>query len=167
MQTTAKEAVERLMERMKSVIDQVSEEAGKRESLQAQVREIRDHIERYSKQMPLLSRTGGGGERDSEYGGFWPNEERAAQFGRTVLASAHPNGDMRRACAEALGNSDLTLRTSKGQFVKSEDYVKAMGEGVGTTGGYLVADELMKTVIRYVEQFGVTRKRLTKVPMSS
>ncbi|MCK4624572.1 MAG: phage major capsid protein [Phycisphaerae bacterium] len=129
--------------------------------------EVRKLVEQYSKQMPLLSRAGGGGERDSEYSGFWPNEERAAQFGQTVLASVHPNADLRRAHATWLLKAGLTVRDAKGQLVESEDYVKAMGEGAGTTGGYLVADELMTTIIRHVEQFGVARKRLTKAPMSS
>jgi len=110
----------------------------------------------------------GGGTRDSEYGGFWPNAERAADFGRTVLAASHPNGDVRRACAETLTKgSNLTLRNVKGQFVGADDYVKAMGEGTDTAGGYLVADELGRTIIRHVELFGVARKRLTKVPMSA
>jgi len=163
---TGTEAVDRLVQRMKGLIDTVGEESGKREALQAQVREIRDHVERYSKQLRSPGGSGGG-ERDSEYGGFWPNAERAADFGRTVLAATAPNGDVRRACAEALIGGSLTLRNAKGQFVKGEDFVKAMGEGTDTAGGYLVADELSRGIIRHVELFGVARKRLTKVPMST
>jgi len=160
-----KTALARVGDRVKTILDTVEIETGKREALQAEVREIRNHFEQYSRQ--LMSHPGDGGTRDGEYAGFWPSEERAAEFGRTVLAAAHPNGDVRRACAETLTKSSLTLRNVKGQFVKGDDYVKAMGEGTDTAGGYLVADELGRTIIRHVEQFGVARKRLTKVPMSS
>ncbi len=159
-------AIENIGGRVKSILDTVEVESGKRKALEQAVASLRDGVERFTKQLPGV-RGSGGGERDSEFGGFWPNAERAAEFGRSVLAAAHPNGDVRRVCAEALITSSLTLRTVKGQFVKGEDYVKAMAGGVDTAGGYLVADELSKTIIRHVEEFGVARKRLTKAPMST
>ena len=167
MDLTAKEAVEKLLGRMQSVADQVGAETGKREALQTQVREIRDHIERYSRQLPMLGGRGGGGERDPDWGGFWPNAERAASFGRLVLAGTHHNGDTRRRCAEGFVRSGLAITTTKGETVSGDAFVKAMGESSDVLGGYFVTDALSDQIIRHVETFGVARKYLTKAPMSS
>ncbi|MCK4661037.1 MAG: phage major capsid protein [Phycisphaerae bacterium] len=128
--------------------------------------EVRKLVEQYSKQLPGMTALHGA-QRDPEYAGLWPNAERAAQFGQFVLAQLHPNGDVRRACAEELAKAGLTLRSAAGRFVKGEDFVKAMGEGAGATGGYLVPDEFVATFIRHVNEYGVLRKYLRQVPMSS
>jgi HK97 family phage major capsid protein len=132
--------------------------------VEGEVRFARDNLEKYTRQVGQLS---GGSHVDPNYRGFWGSEERAKQFGEFVLAGHHPQPEIRRACAESLCKSGLRIRTKSGQFVSADDYIKAMGESSDVAGGYLVPDEIGRELIRNVEQYGVARKFLRRVPMSS
>lgn len=78
----------------------------------------------------------------------------------------HEAPNTRRACAEEVVKAGLTLRTNKGQFADGDQFIKAMGEAVDTSGGYLVPEEFIGTIIRWVNEYGVARRYLRNVPMT-
>ena len=170
---TVNERIKKIEDIIKSLVGasdgdgDVTAEAGKAlAECPGLVKQLQDDLEKYTRQLPQMSKAHGS-EKDSEYTGFWPNAERAAQFGNFVMAGLSPKSEIREACAKSLTESNIKLRTTNGQFAKHEDYVKAMGESTDSLGGYLVPDELMTTIIKYVNTYGVARQRLRKVPMAS
>ena len=129
------------------------------------VKELREGIEQYTRQMPAMAKLHGG-QGDPEYDGFWPSAEKAALFGQYVMAGLHQSAEQRRVCAESLVESGIGFRDDRGAPVSGENYVKAMVEGTDTIGGYLVPEEFMATIIKHVNEYGVARSRLLTVPMS-
>jgi HK97 family phage major capsid protein len=89
----------------------------------------------------------------------------AGDFGRLVLAKLSPRGDVREACAKALVERGYTIRNDKGQFVKGEEFTKALSSSTDASGGYLVPDEFIASIISWANRYGVARQRLRKVPM--
>jgi HK97 family phage major capsid protein/HK97 family phage prohead protease len=77
-------------------------------------------------------------------------EERAYRFGQFLLASVLGNTKAREFCSQ----NGIAL-------------VRAMGESVNETGGYLVPDEFGNDLIDLREQFGVFRRNAKIVPMAS
>ena len=147
-----------------------AERAGELEAdlvkVKSAVEQLRSGVEAYTKQMTGLSAQRAD-DSDPEYKGFWPSGRKAAKFGHWALATLHPKAEVRRAGAEQVVKDGLTLLTHKGQPADPDAFVKAMAEGSDAAGGYLVPEEFVPTLIRHVEQYGVARARLRKVPMSS
>lgn len=146
------------------------EMVGKIEGLEGEVKGLRDLrrlVDQYARQLPALSHDGNGGGVDPLYKGVFPNERQAKQFGLFVLASHHRDATVRTRCAESLVKSGLSIRYKDGSHISSDDYVKAMSVGADISGGYLVPEEFMASIIRNVSTYGIARAHLRVVPMSS
>jgi len=129
---------------------------------------LRGLVDHYARQLPSLSRDGDGGAVDPHYRGMFGSERLARSFGQFVLAAFHGSSEVRARAASEVVKSGVSIRYKDGSATNSDDFVKAMGGGgADTAGGYLVPDEFVASIIRNVEQYGVARRGLRVVPMSS
>lgn len=62
-------------------------------------------------------------------------------------------------------NAEWKKKTA--EFFRNLITGKAMTEGTGSAGGYLVPEEFRAEVVRLIESYGVARRLATKVPMST
>jgi HK97 family phage major capsid protein len=89
-------------------------------------------------------------DADPSYKGHFPNAKRARNFGLWVLAMAEmPDGLSERA--------RLSL----------DKHNKALAENVTSTGGGLVPEEFVASLIKLQEEYGVFRRNARVVPMAS
>lgn len=58
------------------------------------------------------------------------------------------------------------LEFAKAVFTKDSVTIKAMTEGTDSAGGYLVPDEIVPTLARVIENYGIIRRNATVLPMS-
>lgn len=115
----------------------------------AMVEQLRAEADEFAAQLRTITQRAMAGElSDPYYRGNFRSAEQATRFGNYVLAAA--GCDFAR---KALADDDVEL-------------VRAMGEGTGSTGGYLVPEEFATAIIRNVEQYGVARRNCLIVPMS-
>lgn len=130
------------------------------------LKEAREKFELFVQQMKSQSQGDAiDRKRDSEYAGCWPNEKMAADFGRFVLAKMSPRSEVRESCAKSLVERGYTIRNDKGQFVKGDEFVKALSTQTDSSGAYLIPDEFLSSLIFWTNKYGVARQRLRKVPM--
>jgi HK97 family phage major capsid protein len=88
-------------------------------------------------------------ETDPNYSGGFPNARKARDFGLFVMAVSEA-GEMSIKAHSALDNHN-----------------KALAEAVNSTGGALVPEEFIATLIVLKEKYGVFRRNVRVVPMAS
>ena len=86
---------------------------------------------------------------DGNYRGMFSSERKAETFGHYVMATVLG----RKSSQDWLSENDVELR--------------AMSEGVGSGGGFLVPTVLQPELIRLVESYGVFRANARNVPLAS
>ena len=89
------------------------------------------------------------GKQCSRHLHAFPNAKRARDFGLWAMA--------------VLAEGDLKVRA----LAKLNTVSKALAEGVNSSGGALVPEVFVPTLIRLKEQYGVFRANVTVVPMAS
>jgi len=88
-------------------------------------------------------------ETDPSYAGNFPNRKRAKEFGLFIMANAEA-GNLSEKARMDLDKSD-----------------KALAEAVNSTGGALVPDVFIPSLIVLKEKYGVFRRNARVVPMAS
>ena len=94
---------------------------------------------------------------DGMYNGAWGSLEMAKNFGLFILGT--------------LGGCKAASEQLKALGIESKyivgDKTKAMGEDVGSTGGFLVPTEFIPVLILLIEKYGVFRRNVLEYPMAT
>ncbi len=157
--------IEAAVGQIKTILaEKLGAESAARKALEEKLAFIEQTLGQYTRQLPKLGTSNTG--RDPSYKGFFDNEEQAKHFGLFAIAALHPHSQVRSDCAGKVAKFCAAIRTADGKFCSADTFVKAMGESTDSAGGYLVPEEFARAIIRNVEQYGVFRQRIAKVPMA-
>lgn len=147
----------------KKAIEGLPEDAGKRlADVGEKIKTIEEAIEQHLRQSP---KSGSDLMRhDPNWGGLWPNQKMAEDFGCYILGIIRRSEDYLKRFAES--EVGYHVRNLRGDLVKNEDVVKDLLISDDSAAGYLAPDEFVSQIIRHVNTFGVARSRLRIAPMS-
>ncbi len=123
----------------------------KQQEIEAQIKSQEDENESLRKALKAIKLDA---YRDGSYSGKFQTEKAAELMGRCAMSFLCKEGTPPQvACKGWLDDEGFDA--------------KAMAEGVGTTGGFLVPEELIPSLITLIETYGVFRSDATRVPLGT